>query len=202
MLLNVLEFIMDIPVPILSLIVAIGAFLVSITVAYLTLFRRGVVKMTQPTTIYFGADSGNRDGNSLAPKVFLRTLLYSTSKRGNVINSLHVRLTRGESIQTFNVWVYGEDKLMRGSGLYVGEQGVVVNHHFLPPSDGTSFKFLSGLYKIEVFATKVGHLESQLLWSTSLDLSQNLVDQMDGLLAGGIHFDWQPNSGVYHAHSR
>lgn len=178
------------------------SLIISAVVAYLTLFRKGDVKMTQPTTIYFGADAGSRDTNSLGPKVYLRTLLYSTAKRGNVINSLHVRLTRGETTQTFNIWVYGEDNLKRGSGLFVGEQGVVLNHHFIPPNDGTAFKFLSGIYTLELFAAQVDQPKPHLLWSVNLDIPQNLAEKMETDLAGGLYFDWQPNSGSYHAHLR
>ena len=186
----------------LPIFLSAGSLAISGLVAYLTLFRKGTVKMTQPTTIYFGADAGSRDTRSLGPKVYLRTLLYSTAKRGNVISSLHLRLTRGESTQTFNIWVYGEDKLSRGSGLFVGEQGVVLNHHFLPPNDGTSFKFLPGTYTLDLFAAQVDQPNPKLLWSVSLDLSQSLATQMENDLAGGLYFDWQPNSGSYHAHLR
>lgn len=175
---------------------------ISALVAYLTLFRKGDVKMTQPTTIYFGADAGSRATKSLAPKVYLRTLLYSTAKRGTVISSLHVRLSRGETTQTFNIWVYGEEKLTRGSGLFVGEQGVVLNHHFLPPNDGTAFKFLSGTYTLELFAAQVDHPKPKLLWSVNLNLPQDLSEKMENELAGGLYFDWQPNSCSYHAHLR
>jgi hypothetical protein len=89
----------------LPIFISACSLAISGLVAYLTLFRKGTVKMTQPTTIYFGADTGSRDTSSLAPKVYLRTLLYSTAKRGNVISSLHLRLIRGESTQTFNIWV-------------------------------------------------------------------------------------------------
>ncbi len=192
---------MTIPLEMWSLFIASSSLAISATVAYLTLFRKGHVRMTQPTTIYFGPDAGNADTRSLAPKIYLRTLLYSTSKRGNVLSSLHVRVTRGETTQTFNVWVYGEEKLNRGSGLYVGEQGIVLNHHFLPPSD-TAFKFVPGKYKVEMFAARVDHPQPQLLWSENLELPQSLIEQMEKELAGGVYFDWQPNSCSYHAHMR
>ena len=186
----------------LPILISACSLVISGLVAYLTLFRKGAVKMTQPTTIYFGADAGSRDSKSLAPKVYLRTLLYSTAKRGNVISSLHLRLARGESTQTFNIWVYGEEKLSRGSGLFVGEQGVVLNHHFLLPADGTSFKFLPGSYTLELFAAQVDQPDPKLLWSVVLDLPAGLASQMQNDLAGGMYFDWQPNSGSYHAHLR
>lgn len=74
--------------------------------------------MTQPTTIFFGSDGIRRNGEPSGPKVFLRSLLYSTSKRGQMIESMHVTLRRGESSQNFSIWVYGEDRLARGSGLH------------------------------------------------------------------------------------
>jgi hypothetical protein len=44
---------------------------------------------------------------------------------------MYVALSRNETRQNFNIWVYGaEKKLVRGSGLFVGETGVEANHHF------------------------------------------------------------------------
>ena len=106
--------------PAISVVVSTLALTISMVTAWLTLFRRGTVRMTRPTAIYFGAD-GSVDPS---PKVYLRTLLYSTAKRGQIVESMFVKLRRGESIQTFNIWAYGEASLARGSGLYVGENGV------------------------------------------------------------------------------
>ncbi len=33
----------------------------------------------------------------------------------------------------FSVWAYGDKGVVRGSGIYVGEQGVEVYHHFIVP---------------------------------------------------------------------
>lgn len=71
-------------------------------------------------------------------------LLFSTSKRGRVIESMHVKLSRNETHQNFNIWVHGDEKLVRGSGLYVGETGVAANHHFLAPRDNNGFQFGEG----------------------------------------------------------
>ena len=106
--------------------------------------------MTQPTAIFFGPDSPRSRDDILLPKVYLRTLLFSTSKRGRVIESMHVTLSRNETHQNFNIWVYGEDNLVRGSGLFVGETGIAANHHFLTPKDGSYFRFTEGRYRLEV----------------------------------------------------
>lgn len=131
------------------------AVLVSCATAWLTLFRRGTILMTQPTQIFLGPDN-LRKGPLGPPKVFLRTLLYCTGKRGQIVENMFVRLHRGQTAQTFNIWIYGDDSLERGSGLYVGESGVVCNHNFLVPSDGTRFDFLPGEYQLDVFASLVG----------------------------------------------
>src|SRR5215813_2737780 len=150
--------------------VSVLALTVSATTAWLTLFRRGTVKMTQPTAIFFGPDSPRSRDDILLPKVYLRTLLFSTSKRGRVIESMHVTLSRNETHQNFNIWVYGEDKLVRGSGLFVGETGIAANHHFLTPKDGSYFRFTEGRYRLEVFAHLLGDRHRKLLFSQVLDI--------------------------------
>lgn len=114
-----------------ALAVSVLSLAVSAVTAWLTLFRRGTVRMTQPTVIFFGPDSPRSGREKGLPKIYLRTLLFSTSKRGRVIESMHVSLERSETRQNFNIWVHGDDKLVRGSGLYVGATGVAANHHFL-----------------------------------------------------------------------
>src|SRR5947209_7444025 len=131
----------------LSIVISFLAFAVSVTTAWLTFFRSGRLRMTQPTVIFFGPDGGARSGEKRRLKVFLRTLLYSTARRGQTIESLHVNLQRGESRQNFSVWVYGQpNDLARGSGLFVPMEGIASNHHFLLPEDGTDFKLLAGEY--------------------------------------------------------
>jgi hypothetical protein len=141
----------------LSITISALALAVSTVTAWLTLFRRGTVKMTQPTVIFFGPDTPRSHQDTPLPKVYLRTLLFSTSKRGRVIESMHVALSRNETHQNFNIWVYGErGRLVRGSGLFVGETGVAADHHFLTPRDGSSFRFTEGHYRLEVFAHLLG----------------------------------------------
>lgn len=179
----------------ISIIISTIALVISAITAWLTLFRRGTVRMTQPTTIFFGPDNPN------SPKVYLRTLLYSTSKRGQIIESLYVKLQRGETTQTFNVWVYGDTSLARGSGLYVGEDGIACNHHFLLPEDGSRFDFLPGNYTLEVYALLVGRKRPLQLSVVNLFISEQVAKKLeDG--DSGVYFDWGPDSQRYHAYVR
>jgi hypothetical protein len=183
----------------IAVTISMLALAVSATTAWLTLFRRGVIKMTQPTVIYFGPDTPRSGEDAPLPKVYLRTLLFATSKRGRVIESMHVSLARNETHQTFNVWVYGEEKLVRGSGLFVGESGVAANHHFLTPKDGSSFLFSAGRYHLNVFARLLGDLKQTLLFSQELEITPDVAAELREPRAG-LYFDWGPDSARYLPH--
>jgi len=184
----------------LSLAISVLALSVSGVTAWLTLFRRGTVRMTQPTIIFFGSDVP-RPGDQVAkPKVYLRTLLFATSKRGRIIENMHISLARSETNQNFNVWVYGEtDKLVRGSGLFVGETGISANHHFLTPEDGSHFRWMAGLYELSVHARLLGDDKNKLLFSQQLEISPELARQLEEPGAG-LYFDWGPDSSRYLPH--
>jgi len=185
----------------LSITISIIAIAISAVTAYLTLFRRGTVRMTLPTVIYFGPDGRSPQGRKSSAKVFFRTLLYATSKRGRIVESMFVRLRRGESSQNFSIWVYGNDSLSRGSGIFVGENGVAWNHHFLLPADGTAYEFTPGEYLIEIFATLVGSRHSLKLHEVRLLLDAHIAEQLKNS-ENGLYFDWGPDSGRYHPHVR
>ena len=175
------------------------ALLVSGTTAWLILFRKGKLAMTQPTVVFFGPDGSRFDSNK--NKVYLRTLLYSTAKKGQVIESLHIALHRNESKQNFNIWVYGEKgDLKRGSGLFIPQEGVTYDHHFLLPADGANFQFLSGSYSLVVFAKLVGNDSVQQLSSVNLSVSETQEDKLAEPNTG-IYFDWGPDQQSYHSHT-
>src|SRR5882672_5808894 len=171
-----------------SITVSVLALAVSSVTAWLTLFRRGTVKMTQPTVIFFGPDTPRAREDTPLPKVYLRTLLFSTSKRGRVVESMHVALSRNETHQNFNVWVYGDEKLVRGSGLFVGETGIAANHHFLTPKDGTAFRFSEGRYRLSVFARLLGDRDHKLLFSHTLEISREFALMLEEP-STGLYFD-------------
>lgn len=183
-----------------AITVSVLALGVSTATAWLTLFRRGTVMMTQPTVIFFGHDSPRSSDEPPLPKVYLRTLLFSTSKRGRVIESMHVRLSRNETHQNFNIWVHGyRDELVRGSGLYVGETGVEANHHFLIPRDATAFRFTVGRYRLQVFAHLLSDKSQKLLFSQDLEVTRELARELEASQSG-LYFDWGPDSSRYLPH--
>lgn len=182
-------------VPMISIIISALAFIIAALTAWLSFFHRGTIKMTQPTIFFFGPD-----GTSGPPKIFLRTLLFSTAKKGRILENMYIRLQRGESIQNFNIWVYGEkETLARGSGLFVAEEGISCNHHFLLPKDGTKYSFLPGEYNLEVFGSLLGDTQPILLFAQKLPLSKEYADEINSEKSG-VYFDWGPDSKRYHSH--
>jgi hypothetical protein len=175
-----------------TIAISVLALLISGATLWFSQIRRGKLKMTRPTVVFFGPDGGE-GGIS---KVFLRTLLYSTGKRGTVLEHLFIRLRRGETQQNFNVWVYGEKDLARGSGLFVSEAGIATNHHFLTPTDIRGFDFAAGDYELEVFGKVVGKDATLLLSTISLSIDAHEADQLRQQ-DHGIYFDWGPDAGRY-----
>jgi hypothetical protein len=173
------------------------ALVISAITAWLTLGKLGTVKMTPPSVLYFGPDGGPKPDRQ--QKVYLRTLLFSTSRKGRIIEAMYVSLRRNESRQNFSIWVYGDDRLVRGSGLYVGESGVTASHHFLAPNDASAFIFSEGIYRIEVFVKLLGDRKTLLLFSDEL-----LVDSSSAKALAdedcGLYFDWGPDLGRYIPH--
>lgn len=180
---------------VISVGLSVLAVALSATTLWLTLLRKGQLLMTRPTVIFFGPDGGEQG----ISKVFLRTLLYSTAKQGHVVENAYARLRRGETQQNFSVWVYGEDKLARGSGLYVGSDGIATNHHFLTPADIRNFDFAAGDYKLAIFVKVVGEKDARCLAEIDLSISSAEADQLRQT-GYGIYFDWGPDAGRYHAH--
>lgn len=175
----------------LPIVISVLALLISFVTLWLSRIRKGTIKMTRPSVIFFGKDGGD----SKAAKVFLRTLLYSTSDKGQYIESMYVKLTVNNTERVFNIWTYGErGTLKRGSGLFAGKQGVEADHHFLLPRQ-ESFIFKVGTYKLDVYVVLVGKKPCRI-WSHDLIVSKKEAKALSPLYAG-LYFDWRPDNQGY-----
>jgi hypothetical protein len=179
---------------VISILVSVLALTISFLTAWFSLFYRGTIKMTQPTTIFFGPD-----GSSGPPKIFLRTLLFSTAKKGQIVENMYVELQQDGNRRNFNIWVYDEkDHLARGSGLFVSMEGIVCNHHFLLPKNSAAFEFLPGESILTVFASLLGKRHPILLFTQKLDLTFEFASEVNN--KSGVYFDWEPDSKIYRSH--
>jgi hypothetical protein len=181
----------------LAITISVFALAISGLNFWWTLIRKGTIKMTRPSSIYFGPDGGPKADRT--QKVYLRTLLFSTSKIGRIIEGMYVSLRRNESKQDFSIWVYGDERLVRGSGLFVGESGIAVSHHFLTAGDIEPSNFVEGTYHLEVFVKLVGDRRTLSLFSQELIVdskSAKALAQEDC----GLYFDWGSVAGRYISH--
>ena len=173
-----------------ALLISTLALAASVVTVWLTLLRRGTIRMTHPSQIHFAVLPG--------PQILIRTLLFCTAKRGRVIESMHVTLRTNETRQNFNIWVNGDMNLSRASGLYVGESGVTVSHYFMTPHD-QPFQFIEGTYRLEVFAKLVDEDRTRSMWTHELYINHEQGKALQKSRSG-IYFDWGPEAGKYISH--
>lgn len=185
-------------IAICSLTVACLSFILSGLVAWFTIIWRGKLRMTRPAMIVFMHDI-LADGEIL-PKIFLRTLLYTTGNKGHVIEAMYLRIHRGEGLQTFNIWGHAErNDISLGSGLRVGSDGVVYNHHFNPPKHAMAFEFLPGDYRIEIYADLADSGAHVLLSRVLLTITNEQADALKNPNSR-LFYEWGPESKTYTAH--
>ena len=176
----------------IPLLISVVSLLLSVTVAWLTLLRRGNLGMTQPMLIGFLYENEQ-------PKIFFRAMLYATGKRGHIVEALYLKVRYGDSTETFSFWMYGETKELKiGSGLRVGDDGVSFNHHFLPPKDVSSFEFLGGEYAIDAYARILNRNTPVLLSTVKVSLSSELAEALRDRTKGAL-FTWSPDLQGYRA---
>ncbi|MBR9853460.1 MAG: hypothetical protein GYB37_02630 [Algicola sp.] len=123
-------------------------------------------------------------------------MIYSTSNQGQYIQNMFIRIYHSGTIHNFNIWAYGENKLVRGSGLFINKTGFSTYHHFLLPKN-EKLDFLEGNYKIEIFAESIN--KTKKLFEETLILSKK---QSEDLKRGyAIYFNWAANSKKYVSHT-
>lgn len=179
---------------IISSVVAIIALVVSLFTLWYTSLRRGSVCSTHPSFIAFRYDFVDKPVPQA--KVFLRTLLFSTGKRGQVIENLFLRVSEGTRSEEFSFWGYGDQDLVRGSGIFVPEIGVVTYHHFNPLHTEKLFKFSQGRYTLELIAKVIAKKNLISLWTIGLDVPAGAYDTSIPR-DRAIYFNWSPEEQRY-----
>lgn len=178
----------------ISPIVSVVALVISLFTVWFTIFWRGTVRSTHPHFIAFRYDFVRKKVPQA--KIFLRLLLFSTGKRGRVIESLFLRVHEGSRNAEFSFWGYGDKDLVRGSGLFVPETGVVTNHHFNPIDAGSLFHFSVGRYELALVAKLVGTQRLISLWTGAVDVPEGLVGSPIPSDTA-VYFNWSPGQKRY-----
>jgi hypothetical protein len=173
----------------ISLVISIVSIGLSAGTFWWTGLRRGSLKITRPSIVFFGYDGSNA-------KVFLRCLLYSSSARGQLIEHMFVRIAGPQSERLFTFWGYGETKaLSAGSGLFVSQTGIALNHHFVSSVHDEPYLFAAGCYTIEVMAKVIPRRRPITLQNIAIELTD---DQAFSLAdRKGILFERDPIAGTF-----
>lgn len=129
-------------------------------------------------------------------KIFLRALLFSTGKRGQVVESLFLRVREGSRQSEFSFWGHGDKDLVRGSGLFVPETGVATNHHFNPVDAEHLFFFSEGTYSLELVAKLVGRERLVSLWGGALQMPSGAFGASVARDTA-VFFSWSPEQRRY-----
>ena len=178
---------------IVSVCIAVISLLVSIAVAWFT-HRRGKLCCTRP--VFLALKYDHADGVPW-PKIFLRALLFSTGKRGLVVESLWLRARDSAGcLEEFSFWGYGDKDLVRGSGLFVPEVGSVTNHHFNPLGRDSTFRFHGGPLHLELVAKVLGCAVPVSLWHGTVDLPTGAFEG-EGSYDTAVWLNWSPQRKRY-----
>ncbi len=177
-----------------SPIVSVLALGVSLFTLWFTVLRHGTVRSTHPSFVAFRYDFVEKKVPQA--KIFLRALLFSSSKRGHVIESLFLRVREGSRNAEFSFWGYGDKDLIRGSGLFVPEAGVATNHHFNPIDAETLFLFSHGSYALELVAKLVNQKRLVSLWTIVLDMPAAPFGSSIARETA-VFFSWSPEQRRY-----
>ena len=115
------------------------------------------------------------------------------------MESMHVALSRNETHQNFNIWVYGErGRLVRGSGLFVGDGRCSRS----PLSHSERRKFIP-LYRRPLQARSVGTPSRRQKALAALFPAIRVTREKAVALEernAGLYFDWGPDSSRYLTH--
>jgi hypothetical protein len=178
----------------LSSAISVIALAVSLFTLWFTVLRRGSIRSTHPSFVVIKYDFA---GNPLAQaKVFFRSLMFSTGKRGLVVENLFLRVAEGTRQEEFSFWAHGDEKLTRGSGMFVPDTGVAINHHFTPTDSDTLFWFSAGRYSVELMATLVKRKHPVSLWKIVLEVPTGVFDTSIAVNKA-IFYNWSPQTHSY-----
>ncbi len=180
-----------------SLVLSCISTAVSSIVACYTVARRPRIRMTKPTFVAFVVD-----GDEAAPKVFLRTLLFSTADPGKVVETMFVRMRNHKQETIYSFWSYDVDgRLVPGGGLFIGAQGIATNHHFVLAKSFKRVTFGPAELTVDVCARIVGEKRERLLYQLKTMLSADQAAALNGKDAG-VFFERNPVSDEFHGEIR
>ena len=181
----------------ISLFASIIALCISASTLWLTFLRRGRLRMTNPLVVSFAYDTAPK----ITPKIFLRTLLYSTSVQGLVVEAMYAKIISDDQEEVFSFWGYkGTNEMVPGSGIYVAKTGVEANHHFALSIHKPTCEFKAGVNVIQVFCKLVERRKPTRLTEIKITLTNEQASALAQEI--GVIFEFDPETQNYVGHLR
>ncbi len=177
----------------IAILLSGASFVLSGYALWVAQFNRGRVKMTQPTLIVLMRDMPASD-----PKIFLRTLLFTTGTKGRVVQSMFLKVHQRGGTYLFDFWGHTEGgKLTLGGGLFVGPTGIACDHHFNPRGRSGDFLYVDGDYRIEIFAVVVGRRRPSKLMEVAFTVDRQKAAELIQTMESQLRLFWDPDAHTY-----
>lgn len=149
--------------------------------------------MTRPTLLCLRLELHDR-----IPKIFLRTLLFTSGTKGRVVESMFLKVHQRAKTYVFDFWGHTESgKLTPGSGLFVGPTGIACDHHFNPRRDSDDFLFAEGEYRVEVFAAIIGQSRSTKLAELAFTVGEQQAAELSRVTDVALYLLWNVDTRTY-----
>lgn len=169
------------------------ALIISSIALWVAQFNKGQLQMTQPTLLCM-----KRETPKGTPKLFFRTLLFTTGTQGRVVENMFLKVRLQNETYIFDFWGHTESgKLTLGSGLFVGATGLVCDHHFNPREGLDDFLFVGGEYRIEVFATVVGQKRPKKLMELAFTVNSLQAAELIQIPTRELYLFWNAETRQY-----
>jgi hypothetical protein len=178
-----------------AILISCASFVLSGYALWVAQFNHGRLKMTQPTLLCM-----MRELPRQTPKIFLRTLLFTSGTKGRVVEGMFLKVHQPHGTFIFDFWGHTESgKLTLGSGLFVGPTGVACDHHFNPRYGSEDFLFVDGRYRVEVFAVVV-RKKPKLLMEITFAVDGQQAAELIQITELALWLVWNARSCTYEGH--
>src|SRR5438067_1217052 len=124
---------------------------------------------------------------------------YEQATASNQVRMISISPRAEQRKTMFSSWGYGDHpNLVRGSGLFVGPEGVAVYHHFV--AEESDRLRPAGGCKISVYASTLGHKQNHMLFSLHLRISESDSAIFEDSTNRPLIYDWNPEHKEYRRH--
>jgi hypothetical protein len=160
-----------------AIVISLFSLLLSVLTFYLLYLRKGKIQLTQPTIVRFQ----NYKDDEYGRKIALRAHVFNSAARGGIVENMWLTIQNKNMTQVFQLWGFSNERdgIERATGFYVSQEGNIFSCYFCPRFQNRSFKFVSGDYKIEVYASAFNQQSTKKISEINLLLTSENCEQLE-----------------------